>query len=167
MGSKGDKVTKALERVDLRSGQHAITTDQSILSNSKELGDWPTGQRALIELLANGRRLGPGQPKLTFAQIATRLGVTRKTIHAWKSRADLQDAVYKRTLQLIEGRLPNVLHAMADAAEQDRNVPAATLCLEVTGRAPTKVHDYLAPFEALYIRLGATPTAIPVEAEEQ
>ena len=125
---------------------------------------WNPRQLVLIDILANGRRLTPGAPKLTIAKIAERVGCGRATLYKWIEKPGFRQAVADRMVQFTEDRLPGIVHAMCDAAEEDRDVKAAKFVHDDVLKKGTADLSDLTIFEALYLKLGVTPTTIPDES---
>jgi AcrR family transcriptional regulator len=98
---------------------------------------------------------------MTLAQITKRVGCSRATIYKWLELPGFRQAVADRLVQFTEDRLPSIVHAMCDAAEEDRDVKAARFVHDdVLKKGASDLSD-LSVFEALYLRLGVTPTSIP------
>lgn len=124
--------------------------------STKSLVKFEPKQLQLMEIIARGQKDEDGNP-LTWREIAKRLGVTRKTIRAWRNLPGFADATYDRAKEIIGSRLPKVLDAMADAAIEEHEVPAARLTLEVCGKLKDQATMF-DQFEALYVKLGAHVT---------
>ena len=125
---------------------------------------WNPRQLILIDVLANGRRLRPGSPKLTLKQLSTRVGCCRATIYKWIELPGFRQAVADRMVQFTVDRLPAIVNAMCDAAEEDRDVKAARFVHDDVLKKNAADLSDLSIFEALYLRLGITPTTIPDES---
>lgn len=122
---------------------------------------WKPRQLILIDVLANGRRLRPGAPRMTLKQITKRVGCSRATIYKWLELPGFRQAVADRMVQFTEDRLPGIVNAMCDAAEEDRDVKAARFVHDDVLKKGTRDLSDLTIFEALYMRLGVTPTSLP------
>jgi hypothetical protein len=70
----------------------------------------------------------------TEAALAERLGVTVMTLHEWRQRHDFWDEVVRLAQLQLRDRLPAILHALADRAE-DGHIPAARLVLDALGQS--------------------------------
>ena len=122
---------------------------------------WNPRQQILIDILANGRRMKPGAKKMTINEIAKHVKCCYATVYKWTELPGFRAAVADRMVQFTEDRLPSIVHAMCDAAEEDRDVRAAKFIHDdVLKKGATDLSD-LTVFEALYLRLGVTPTSIP------
>ena len=122
---------------------------------------WKPKQLVVIDILANGRRLKPGGAKLTVKEIAAKAGSTRATVYKWIELPGFRQAVADRMVQFTEDRLPSIVHAMCDAAEDGKDVKAAKFIHgDVLKKGTSDLSD-LNVFEALYLRLGVSPTSIP------
>ena len=69
----------------------------------------------------------------TQEKIAKKLKVSRKTMQNWKKLEGFHDAVYAEVRRNLDWRLPEILKALGDKAEEG-NIPAIKLVLELTGR---------------------------------
>ena len=150
------------------SGIHSL----SKVSDSLSLADappptkaqrtkWNPRQLVLIDIFANGRRLTPGAKKMTMSDIAKRVGCGKATIYKWLEKPGFRQAVADRMVQFTEDRLPAIVNAMCDEAEHNGDVKCAKFIHDdVLKKGATDLSD-LNMFEALYLRLGVTPTSIP------
>jgi hypothetical protein len=122
---------------------------------------WNPRQQILIDILANGRRMKPGAKRMTIAEIAKHVHCAYATVYKWTELPGFRQAVADRMVQFTEDRLPSIVHAMCDAAEEDRDVRAAKFIHDdVLKKGAADISD-LTVFEALYMKLGVTPTSIP------
>lgn len=69
----------------------------------------------------------------TQAKIAKKLHVDRKTLQNWKKLDGFPDAVYAEVRRNLDWRLPEILKALGDKAEEGI-IPAIKLVLELLGR---------------------------------
>lgn len=122
---------------------------------------WKPKQLVLIDILANGRRLKPGGPKLTIKEICSKVGTSRATLYKWIEKPGFRQAVADRMVQFTEDRLPGIVNAMCDRAEDVGDVKAAKFIHDDVLRKGTNDLSDLNVFEALYLRLGISPTSIP------
>jgi AcrR family transcriptional regulator len=119
-----------------------------------ELVVWKSKQLMLMEIMARGQRDEDGE-KITIRAIAKKLGVSRKTIFAWKKLDGFAEATYDMAMKEMGGRLPMIAHAMGDEAEGG-DVPAARFDYEVCGKL-NRQREMIADFEALFVALKARP----------
>ncbi len=69
----------------------------------------------------------------TQAKIAEQLGKSPRTLLTWKKLDGFQDAVFAEVRRNLDWRLPEILKALGDEAEEG-NISAIKLVLELTGR---------------------------------
>ena len=96
---------------------------------STEAQAWTPKQQQVIEWLAVPK--GVRQPS-TQEELATQIGVTRRTISRWKKLPGFQEAVCQRSCLLLRDRLPDVLGKLGDLAEAG-NLQAIKLVLKAAG----------------------------------
>lgn len=90
-----------------------------------------------IELLATK---GP-DGNMTIQEIADEVGVTRKTLWAWRSDAEFNDAVYAISKEMNRSIIPNILSRLAkdvDTASSRDVVNIARLLLQFHGELTEK-----------------------------
>jgi len=122
---------------------------------SNEVVPWKSNQLLLMEIMARGQKDEDGK-KMTIREIAKKLGVSRKTICAWRKMEGFAEATYDLAMKEIGNRLPLIAHSVADLAETRGDVPAARFAFEITGKL-NKQREMVADFEALFIALKARP----------
>ena len=109
------------------------------MSELAEIKKNPTKTLA-IELLALN-------PALTVEKIATKVGVTVKTIYMWKQDPNFVEAIYDRYMLEFGIEIPSVLNAMVREAKEG-NVQAGRLVLEHSGRLVKNINVTIdSPFE--------------------
>jgi len=109
------------------------------MSKLAEIKKNPTKTLA-IELLALN-------PALTIEKIATKVGVTVKTIYMWKQDPNFVEAIYDRYMLEFGLEIPSVLNAMVREAKEG-NVQAGRLVLEHSGRLVKNINVTIdSPFE--------------------
>ena len=90
-----------------------------------------------IELLATKGTEG----NMTIQEIADEVGVTRKTLWAWRSDAEFNDAVYAISKEINRSIIPNILSRLAkdvDTASSRDVVNIARLLLQFHGELTEK-----------------------------
>ena len=109
------------------------------MSELAEIKKNPTKTLA-IELLALN-------PALTVEKIATKVGVTVKTIYMWKQDPNFIEAIYDRYMLEFGLEIPSVLNSMVREAKEG-NVQAGRLVLEHSGRLVKNINVTIdSPFE--------------------
>ena len=98
---------------------------------------------------------------MTINQIAKQVKCCYATVYKWTELPGFREAVADRMVQFTEDRLPSIVHAMCDAAEEDRDVRAARFIHDDVLKKGVRDISDLTVFEALYMRLGVSPTSIP------
>ena len=87
------------------------------------------------------------QPQLSHKDISNKLGVSRKTIEAWKSDPNFVEAYYDRYMIEFGMNIPDVLSAMLREAKEG-NVQAGRLVLEHSGKLVKNINVTVdSPFE--------------------
>ena len=86
-------------------------------------------------------------PQMTVAEVADKIGVTKKSVLMWREDPNFIDAIYDRYMIEFGFQLPAVLNAMVREA-QAGNVQAARLVLEHSGRLVKNINVTIdSPFE--------------------
>ena len=86
-------------------------------------------------------------PQMTIAEVANKIGVTKKSVMMWREDPNFIDAIYDRYMVEFGFQLPAVLNAMTREA-QAGNVQAARLVLEHSGRLVKNINVTIdSPFE--------------------
>ena len=86
-------------------------------------------------------------PQITIAEVANKIGVTKKSVMMWREDPNFIDAIYDRYMVEFGIQLPAVLNAMTREA-QAGNVQAARLVLEHSGRLVKNINVTIdSPFE--------------------
>ena len=86
-------------------------------------------------------------PQITIAEVANKIGVTKKSVMMWREDPNFIDAIYDRYMVEFGFQLPAVLNAMTIEA-QAGNVQAARLVLEHSGRLVKNINVTIdSPFE--------------------
>ena len=87
------------------------------------------------------------QPELCNEDISNKLGVSRKTLEAWKSDPNFVEAYYDRYMIEFGMNIPDVLSAMIREAKEG-NVQAGRLVLEHSGKLVKNINITVdSPFE--------------------
>ena len=109
------------------------------MSELAELKKNPEKVKA-VELLALN-------PTLTAEKIASKVGVTERTIHLWKQDPNFVEAIYDRYMLEFGSEIPSVLNAMVREAKEG-DVQAGRLVLEHSGRLVKNINVTIdSPFE--------------------
>ena len=96
---------------------------------------------------AHGAEMYALQPDITAQEVAVRLGVSPKTVEAWRQDPNFIDAIYNRYMLEFGGEIPAVLNAMIREAKSG-NVQAGRLVLEHSGKLVKNVNITIdSPFE--------------------
>jgi len=96
---------------------------------------------------AHGAEMYALQPDITAQEVAVRLGVSPKTVEAWRQDPNFIDAIYNRYMIEFGGEIPAVLNAMIREAKSG-NVQAGRLILEHSGKLVKNVNITIdSPFE--------------------
>ena len=86
-------------------------------------------------------------PHLTIEKVASKVGVTERTVHLWKQDPNFVEAIYDRYMLEFGIEIPAVLNAMVREAKEG-NVQAGRLVLEHSGRLVKNVNITIdSPFE--------------------
>lgn len=85
-------------------------------------------QVAAIEYLAVPKRGG-----LTYEQIAEEVGIARSTLQEWRKDEGFNRALTKRTIQLTQEHLPDVLQAAVDGITEEKNAAMLRTFLQMHG----------------------------------
>ena len=86
-------------------------------------------------------------PQMTVAEVADKIGVTKKSVLMWREDPNFIDAIYDRYMIEFGFQLPAVLNSMVREA-QAGNVQAARLVLEHSGRLVKNINVTIdSPFE--------------------
>ena len=86
-------------------------------------------------------------PQMTVAEVADKIGVTKKSVLMWREDPNFIDAIYDRYMIEFGFQLPAVLNSMIREA-QAGNVQAARLVLEHSGRLVKNINVTIdSPFE--------------------
>ena len=86
-------------------------------------------------------------PQMTVAEVANKIGVTKKSVLMWREDPNFIDAIYDRYMIEFGFQLPAVLNSMVREA-QAGNVQAARLVLEHSGRLVKNINVTIdSPFE--------------------
>jgi hypothetical protein len=93
---------------------------------------WTSRQRKHMAWLATPKSQREPDTKEDWADV---IGVNRRTLQRWERLPGFMDAVWVLARITLDVRLPDILEALAVAAEA-RNVQAIRLALEVSGRLP-------------------------------
>lgn len=121
-------------------------------------------QIAAIEYLAQPKRGG-----LTYEQIAEKVGIARSTLQEWRKDPKFNDALTKRTVQLTQEHLPDVLQAAFEGITEEKNAAMFRTWLQMHGLLTEKqevttkdertdVDDMKAKIEAFKQRNSDSPT---------
>ena len=115
--------------------------DNIVRSNSKLVKEKKKPAKILaIDLFAFN-------PQMTIAEVANKIGVTKKSVMMWREDPNFIDAIYDRYMVEFGFQLPAVLNAMTREA-QAGNVQAARLVLEHSGRLVKNINVTIdSPFE--------------------
>ena len=98
------------------------------------------------------------QPNISYPEMAKEIGVHLQTIKSWFARADFNEAIYDRFMEVSGHRLPVVLDAMLREAEQG-NVQAGQLILKHFGKLQDNVTIKIeSPFEK-FLKIGEVTEA--------
>ena len=98
------------------------------------------------------------QPNVSYPELAAEVGVHVQTIKKWFARADFNEAIYDRFMEVSGHRLPVVLDAMLREAEQG-NVQAGQLILKHFGKLQDNVVIKIeSPFEK-FLKIGEVTEA--------
>ena len=86
-------------------------------------------------------------PHLTIEKVASKVGVTERTVHLWKQDPNFVEAIYDRYMLEFGSEIPSVLNAMVREAKEG-NVQAGRLVLEHSGKLVKNVNVTIdSPFE--------------------
>ena len=86
-------------------------------------------------------------PHLTIEKVASKVGVTERTVHLWKQDPNFVEAIYDRYMLEFGSEIPAVLNAMVREAKEG-NVQAGRLVLEHSGKLVKNVNVTIdSPFE--------------------
>ena len=86
-------------------------------------------------------------PHLTIEKVASKVGVTERTVHLWKQDPNFVEAIYDRYMLEFGIEIPAVLNAMVREAKEG-NVQAGRLVLEHSGKLVKNVNVTIdSPFE--------------------
>ena len=86
-------------------------------------------------------------PHLTIEKVASKVGVTERTVHLWKQDPNFVEAIYDRYMLEFGTEIPAVLNAMVREAKEG-NVQAGRLVLEHSGRLVKNINVTIdSPFE--------------------
>ena len=86
-------------------------------------------------------------PHLTIEKVASKVGVTERTVHLWKQDPNFVEAIYDRYMLEFGVEIPAVLNAMVREAKEG-NVQAGRLVLEHSGKLVKNVNVTIdSPFE--------------------
>ena len=86
-------------------------------------------------------------PHLTIEKVASKVGVTERTVHLWKQDPNFVEAIYDRYMLEFGSEIPSVLNAMVREAKEG-NVQAGRLVLEHSGRLVKNINVTIdSPFE--------------------
>ena len=86
-------------------------------------------------------------PHLTIQKVASKVGVTERTVHLWKQDPNFVEAIYDRYMLEFGTEIPAVLNAMVREAKEG-NVQAGRLVLEHSGRLVKNINVTIdSPFE--------------------
>lgn len=85
-------------------------------------------QIAAIEYLALPKRGG-----LTYEQIAEEVGVARSTLQEWRKDDDFNEALTRRTVQITQSYLPDVLQAAFEGITEEKNAAMFRTFLQMHG----------------------------------
>ena len=86
-------------------------------------------------------------PHLTIEKVASKVGVTERTVHLWKQDPNFVEAIYDRYMLEFGTEIPAVLNAMVREAKEG-NVQAGRLVLEHSGKLVKNVNVTIdSPFE--------------------
>lgn len=99
------------------------------------------------------------QPEIRYSEIAKKLNVHIQTVKQWFSKAEFNEAIYDRFMEVSGHRLPVVLDAMLREAEQG-NVQAGQLILKHFGKLQDNVTIKIeSPFEK-FLKIGSVSDAV-------
>ena len=102
-------------------------------------------------------------PHLEMSEIASKVGVTERTLYMWKNDPNFIDAIYERYMLEFGSQIPSVLNAMSREAKEG-NVQAGRLVLEHSGKLVKNINVTVdSPFEKF---LKNIPDAEVVKDEE-
>ena len=86
-------------------------------------------------------------PHLTIEKVASKVGVTERTVHLWKQDPNFVEAIYDRYMLEFGIEIPAVLNAMVREAKEG-NVQAGRLVLEHSGKLVKNINVTIdSPFE--------------------
>ena len=86
-------------------------------------------------------------PHLTIEKVASKVGVTERTVHLWKQDPNFVEAIYDRYMLEFGSEIPAVLNAMVREAKEG-NVQAGRVVLEHSGKLVKNVNVTIdSPFE--------------------
>ena len=107
---------------------------------------WSANQLAFAEWLATPKE--NRNPK-TQIEVAEKLGLQPETLSRWKKIPGYMDLVYQNARNILDSRLPEILHVIAENAEGG-SLSFVKLALEVTGRLidTVLIEESIHPFNA-------------------
>ena len=86
-------------------------------------------------------------PHLTIQKVASKVGVSERTVHLWKQDPNFVEAIYDRYMLEFGSEIPSVLNAMVREAKEG-NVQAGRLVLEHSGKLVKNINVTIdSPFE--------------------
>jgi len=85
----------------------------------------------------------PGRGGMTYEQIATEVGVHRDTLLKWRKNDVFNEAMKKRTVELTQERIPDVLEAAIQGIIEDRNAAIFRTFMQAHGLL-TEKHEVIA-----------------------
>lgn len=88
---------------------------------------FPARKTQAIELLASGN--------LDYEEIAAAVGVTSKTLRAWRADIDFAKEVQRRALELLKDKVPAIYSVLSNKGIKDGDISALKLMLEQVNRA--------------------------------
>ena len=80
-------------------------------------------------------------PHLTIQKVASKVGVSERTVHLWKQDPNFVEAIYDRYMLEFGSEIPSVLNAMVREAKEG-NVQAGRLVLEHSGKLVVLLRNF-------------------------